>query len=48
MNSTPIDFREPIQHPAEGALEYTGHEALAEQYRAALAGPKPAQEKPDA
>lgn len=36
MTHTTLDLREPIQHPAEGALEFTGHEQLAEKFRAAL------------
>ena len=48
MNHTTLDLREPIQHPADGALEYTGHEQLAEQFRAALKGtPEPPRPDPE-
>ena len=36
MIPTTVDFR--VSHPADAPLEYTGHEALAEQFRAALKG----------
>jgi len=48
MTHTTLDLREPIQHPAEGALEYTGHEQLAEQFRAALEAKKADPEPSDA
>lgn len=31
-----VDFR--FSHPADAPLEFTGHEALAEQFRASLKG----------
>ncbi|MFK2876920.1 hypothetical protein [Rhodanobacter hydrolyticus] len=41
MSRTTIDFRDQAARPAppEGALDYTGHEQLAEEFRKALAGP---------
>lgn len=41
MTHTILDFRLP--NPADAPLEYTGHEALTEQFRAALKGDGPDQ-----
>jgi hypothetical protein len=45
MTHTTLDHREPSYGDL---LEYTGHEQLAEQFRAALKGtPEPAQPNPE-
>jgi hypothetical protein len=44
MTHTVLDFRDLDRAPPpEGALPYTGHEALAEQFRAALEAKEVAQ-----